>query len=49
LVAEAARFPGADLVYSNVDPTTLSRLTQALEQANSDGSPTDAPPAADHP
>lgn len=31
LVAESARFAGADLVYANVDPTTLHRLTQALE------------------
>ena len=48
LVAEAGRFPGADLVYSNVDPTTLSRLTQALELGDADASATDAPPAAEH-
>jgi uncharacterized membrane protein len=48
LVAEAARFPGADLVYSNVDPTTLSRLTRALEPGAIDGSPADAPPSTEH-
>jgi uncharacterized membrane protein len=39
LIAESARFAGADLVYANVDPTTLDRLTQALDPA--------PPPAGD--
>jgi uncharacterized membrane protein len=36
LIAESARFAGADLVYANVDPTTLNRLTQALDPARPD-------------
>jgi uncharacterized membrane protein len=34
LVDEAKRFTGADLVYANVDPSTLSRLTDALGDAS---------------
>jgi len=31
LVAEAARFTGADLLYANLEPTTLARLRDALD------------------
>ena len=54
LVAEAERFPGAELVYANVDLDTMARLREGLgmtEDAVSDApldvtaaSPFDAPP-----
>ena len=31
LVAETARFPGAELVYSNLDPDTIDKIKAALE------------------
>ena len=40
LVAEAGRFAGAHLVYTNLDPAGLQRLEEALGET-----PTDAPPA----
>ena len=48
LIAESARFAGADLVYSNVDPSTLSRLRQALDVADTDDSDVEVSPADDH-
>jgi len=30
LVKEAARFPGAELVYANLDESTIDRLKEAL-------------------
>ena len=34
LVDEAKRFAGAELVYANVDPTTLTRLEQSLRSSS---------------
>jgi uncharacterized membrane protein len=36
LVEEAGRFAGAELVYANLDPTTLARLHQALGAPDDD-------------
>jgi uncharacterized membrane protein len=34
LVEESKRFAGAELVYANVDPTTLTRLEQSLRPSS---------------
>ena len=46
LVAEAARFEGAELVYANLDESTLTRLKEALGDTHPDSatSPSTAPP-----
>jgi len=46
LVAEAGRFSGAEVVYSNLDDETLARVRQALGDADSD-QPTEAGHAAE--
>jgi uncharacterized membrane protein len=53
LVEESKRFAGAELVYANVDPTTLTRLEQSLrpgsvqddEGASVDAGDQDPPPS----
>jgi uncharacterized membrane protein len=45
LVEEAKRFTGAELVYANVDPSTLVRLEQSL--AVSSGDPVSGDPVSD--
>lgn len=45
LVTEASRFAGASLVYANLDPSTTSRLRQALGEPTVDEA--DAPMAGD--
>ena len=48
LVAEAGRFEGADLVYANLDESTLDRLKQALGDTDTDdtsSAPTSTPKA----
>jgi uncharacterized membrane protein len=47
LVAEAARFSGAELVYANLDESTLDRLKAALGDTHTDAptGPTPAPNA----
>jgi len=50
LVDESKRFTGAELVYANVDPTTLNQLEQSLrpssddDDASTDASDQDPPP-----
>jgi uncharacterized membrane protein len=44
LIAEAARFEGAELVYANLDESTIDRLKAALGDTHSD-TPTDPTPA----
>jgi uncharacterized membrane protein len=44
LVAEAGRFEGAELVYANLDESTLDRLKKALGDTHTDA-PTDPTPA----
>lgn len=46
LVAEVARFPGAELVHTTLDDATVARLRDALgEPQATDGPATDEPPA----
>jgi uncharacterized membrane protein len=46
LVAEAARFTGAELVYANLDDSTIERLKAALGDTHTDA-PTEAAPAGE--
>jgi uncharacterized membrane protein len=39
LVAEAKRFEGADLIYANLDPSTIDRLKEALGDTDSEPAP----------
>ena len=41
LVAEVGRFPGASLVYTNLDPTTMQRVQQALGGVDPAATPPD--------
>jgi uncharacterized membrane protein len=47
LITEAARFTGAELVYANLDDSTLERLKEALGDTHTDA-PSEAAPASDH-
>jgi uncharacterized membrane protein len=48
LVAEAKRFTGAEVVYADLDPDTMSRIQQALAGSEHGGPTGGAGPAADH-
>lgn len=45
LVAEAARFTGAELVYTNLDPSTMDRVKDALGDHTTGPADAEAPPA----
>jgi Mn-dependent DtxR family transcriptional regulator len=47
LIGEAARFEGAELVYANLDESTIDRLKEALGDTHSEThtDPTPAPNA----
>jgi uncharacterized membrane protein len=44
LVAEAERFTGAELVYANLDPSTIDRIKAALGDTHTDAVGEPAPP-----
>lgn len=46
LVAEVSRFAGAQLVYADLDETTLAQLRNALSSGPSSPAPETAPPAS---
>jgi len=48
LVAEAGRFSGAHLVYTNLDPAGLQRLEEALGETPTDAPAADSLPEAPH-
>jgi uncharacterized membrane protein len=43
LVAEAKRFTGAELVYANLDQSTIDRIKEALGDAHADAGAASAP------
>lgn len=43
LVAEAQRFTGAELVYTNLDPTTMDRIKEALGDTHATPEAVDTP------
>jgi len=45
LVEEAARFPGAELVYANLEPHTLERIEAALAGRDDEPAEVESPPA----
>jgi len=47
LIAEAARFTGAELVYANLDDSTIERLKEALGDTHTDA-PSETAPASEH-
>jgi len=44
LVTEASRFTGAELVYTNLDPSTMDRVKQALGDHTAAPADAEAPP-----
>jgi uncharacterized membrane protein len=44
LVAEAARFTGAELVYANLDPSTIDRIKAALGDTHTEAVAEPVPP-----
>ena len=45
LIAEAKRFTGAELVYANLDQSTIDRIKEALGDSHVDANAAPAAPA----